>query len=138
VRIVIDTNVLVSAILKDKAPEDVILFITETLDFEWVASPEILAEYQEVLSRKKFRLYRDLMEEWFELLDDSISIMPISLEIEFPRDRKDAKFIACALSADADWLITGDKDFTEAEKMMSTTILSVAMFNKTVVETWER
>ncbi len=137
-RIVIDTNVLVSAILKDKAPEDVILFITETLDFEWVASPEILAEYQEVLSRKKFRLYRDLMEEWFELLDDSISIMPISLEIEFPRDRKDAKFIACALSADADWLITGDKDFTEAEKMMSTTILSVAMFNKTVVETWER
>jgi len=45
VRIVIDTNVLVSAILKDKAPEDVILFITETLDFEWVASPEILAEY---------------------------------------------------------------------------------------------
>jgi len=122
VKIVIDTNVLVSAILKDRVPEDVLLFILDTPEFEWVASEEILAEYKEVLGRKKFRLSRELVGEWLELLGDSITIIPTSLEIEFPRDRKDAKFIACALSTDADWLITGDEDFVDAEKMMNTTI----------------
>jgi len=49
VKIVIDTNILVSAILKDRVPEDVLLFITDTPEFEWIASEEILAEYKEVL-----------------------------------------------------------------------------------------
>jgi predicted nucleic acid-binding protein len=44
-KVVIDTNVLVSAALKDKDPEAVILFIVARSDFEWVVSPEILAEY---------------------------------------------------------------------------------------------
>jgi uncharacterized protein len=137
VKIVLDTNVLVSAILKDKVPEDVLLFIMDTPELEWVASEEILAEYKEVLRRKKFRLSKELVREWSELLDDSITIIPVSLEIEFPRDRKDAKFIACALSTDANYLITGDKDFVEAEKMMNSTILSVKMFRKAVMESWE-
>jgi putative PIN family toxin of toxin-antitoxin system len=115
----------------------VLLFIVDSPEFEWVASEEILTEYKEVLSRKKFRLAKELVKEWFELLDDSVITVPASPEIEFPRDRKDAKFIACALSADADWLITGDKDFSEAERMMNTTILSVAMFKKVVIEAWE-
>ncbi len=137
-KVVIDTNVLVSAILKDKVPEDVLLFIIDTPEFEWVASAEILAEYKEVLSRKKFHLSKEVREEWFELLDDSITIIPIAQEVEFPRDRKDAKFVACALSVDADWLITGDKDFVEAEKMINTTSLSVAIFKKVVMETWDK
>jgi len=137
VKIVLDKNVLVSAILKDKVPEDVLLFIMDTPELEWVASEEILAEYKEVLRRKKFRLSKELVREWSELLDDSITIIPVSLEIEFPRDRKDAKFIACALSTDANYLITGDKDFVEAEKMMNSTILSVKMFRKAVMESWE-
>ena len=137
-KIVIDTNVLVSAILKDRVPEDVLLFIIDTPEFDWVASPEIIAEYKDVLGRKKFHLPNELVDEWIELLDDSIVIIPVSLEIEFPRDRKDEKFIACALSADADLLITGDKDFVEAEKMMNTTILSVASFKKAVMDSWRK
>jgi putative PIN family toxin of toxin-antitoxin system len=138
VKIVVDTNVLVSAILKDRVPEDVLLFIIATPDIEWVGSEEILTEYKEVLGRKKFHLPKELLKDWFDLLDDSITILPISLEIEFPRDLKDAKFIACALNAEAGLLITGDKDFVEAEKMMNTTILSVAMFKKAVMDSWEK
>lgn len=52
---------------------------------------------------------------------------------EFPRDRKDAKFVACALSANAEWLIMGDKDFSEAEKTIQTTILSVSVLHETGV-----
>ncbi|MBV8882783.1 MAG: putative toxin-antitoxin system toxin component, PIN family [Chroococcidiopsidaceae cyanobacterium CP_BM_RX_35] len=52
---VVDTNVLVSAVLKDKAPEAVILFIVERDDFEWIISTEILTEYKDVLSRPKVK-----------------------------------------------------------------------------------
>ena len=45
-RVVVDTNVLVSAALKDRDPEAVILIIVEQPDFEWVVSSEILDEYK--------------------------------------------------------------------------------------------
>lgn len=52
----IDANVLVSAALRDKDPEAVILFIAAQLDWQWIVSADILAEYREVLSRPKFAL----------------------------------------------------------------------------------
>lgn len=55
-RVVVDTNVVVSAILRDRLPEKVLLFIIGHPDFKWVASPEILTENREVLKRPKFAL----------------------------------------------------------------------------------
>jgi putative PIN family toxin of toxin-antitoxin system len=52
-RVVIDTNVVVSAILKDRDPEAIIMFAALRGDVEWVVSPEIMAEYREVLNRPK-------------------------------------------------------------------------------------
>ncbi len=43
-RVVIDTNVLVSAVLKDRDPEEVILYVASQPDIEWLVSPEILKE----------------------------------------------------------------------------------------------
>ena len=45
-RIVVDTNVLVSAVLRGREPRAVIQFIIDTPDCEWVVSPEILTEYK--------------------------------------------------------------------------------------------
>lgn len=56
------------------------------------------------------------------------------LAIDFPRDQKDAKFLACAIDAGADYFITGDRDFSQAQKLLSTTILSVAQFKKNVCD----
>jgi len=51
VKVIIDTNVLISAILRDKTPEDVILWILSRRDWAWIASEEILLEYRQVLRR---------------------------------------------------------------------------------------
>jgi len=133
-RVVIDTNVLVSAILKDRDPEAVILFIASCDDLEWVVSPEIMAEYREVLSRPKFGLSVVILQSWFDLLDGLTICFENDQDIHFPRDQKDAKFLACAISANADYLITGDRDFCGAQKLLSTTILSVTQFKKLVCE----
>ena len=46
------------------------------------------------------------------------------------------KFLECALAADADFLITGDKDFTEAQKIVRTVILLVSQFKHLVMVAW--
>ena len=63
-KVVIDTNVVVSAILKDRGPEAVIRFVVSQPQYEWIASPSIMAEYNEVLRRPKFRLPDTLLQEW--------------------------------------------------------------------------
>ena len=63
-RVVVDTNIVVSAILRDRLPERVILFIIARPDFEWVASQEILTEYREVLRRPKFGLPEPVLAQW--------------------------------------------------------------------------
>ncbi|HCE66987.1 MAG: putative toxin-antitoxin system toxin component, PIN family [Geobacteraceae bacterium GWC2_55_20] len=133
-RIVIDTNILVSAILKDRDPEAVILFVAECDDMEWIVSSEILTEYREVLSRPKFRLPTDILHAWFSLLDRITVVWPVDLSIDFPRDQKDAKFLSCSIVSGADYFITGDRDFSQAQKLLSTTILSVSQFKRLVCE----
>jgi predicted nucleic acid-binding protein len=53
---VVDTNVLLSAALRDRLPEQVVLYVAMRDDWKWIVTPEIMAEYVEVLRRPKFRL----------------------------------------------------------------------------------
>jgi putative PIN family toxin of toxin-antitoxin system len=132
-RVVIDTNILVSAAIAGRKPASVITRIINQPDYEWVVSEEILAEYQEVLSRRKLKLTDVQKERWFDLIQDSTKLIDVSIEIDFPRDQKDAKFIACALSANADFLITGDRDFTEVQSLENTLIISVSLFAELII-----
>jgi len=136
-RVVIDTNVLVSAVLKDRDPEAVIMFVVERDEMEWIVSPEIMTEYREVLSRPKFGLPVEIRQSWFSVLDDLTICFDIDQVFDFPRDQKDSKFLACAISANVDYFITGDRDFSGAQKLLTTTILSVSQFKKLVCERLE-
>jgi len=82
------------------------------------------------LSRSKFNFSPVEVQRWYKLLDAFTTIIDVELSVDFPRDAKDAKFIACALVADADFFITGDRDFTEAQKLIKTTIISVSSFKE--------
>ena len=135
-KVVVDTSVLVSAVFRDRTPEEVILFVTGQDAFHWIVSGEILAEYREVLSRPKFDLSEEILNHWIEILESSTVEIDVDLEIDFPRDREDAKFIACALAAQANFFITGDHDFNEAQQMMNTAIISVSLFKRTVCDNW--
>jgi putative PIN family toxin of toxin-antitoxin system len=133
-RVVVDTNVVVSAILRDRLPEKILLFIIARPDFEWVASPEILKEYREILRRPKFALPDLILSQWDEHFSSAIAEWSVKISVSFPRDVKDAKFLACAIAADAGFLITGDRDFTEARKIGRTKIISVSQFDELVCQ----
>ena len=133
-KVIVDTNVIVSAALRDKEPEAVVLFISQQPDVEQVVSQEILNEYREVLRRPKFKLPEATLEKWLALLESFTTLVTPSAELEFPRDLKDAKFLSCAQTSDAGYFITGDRDFTEAQKLVTTTIISVSLFKKEVCD----
>ena len=133
-KVIIDTNVLVSAVLKGREPREVIQFVVDSPNCEWVVSHEILAEYRDVLSRKKFKLTDEVREEWLEIIDLVTTLIEVDVKIDFARDIKDEKFLACAVVAGADFLITGGADFNEAQNLVNTTIVSVAMFKRLVCD----
>jgi len=130
-KIVIDTNILVSAAFRDRLPESVILWILARPEWDWIASSQIIEEYKSVLKRPKFSLSASQLEYWQALIDESVTPVSESLEIDFPRDRKDAKFLACAIANQADVLLTGDSDFEEAE--MYAGIMRISDFNRIVI-----
>ena len=78
----------------------------------------------------------EVLQKWHEMFEQFTTTIEVDLEIDFPRDQKDAKFIECALAAEADYLITGDKDFEEAQKLVQTTIISVSQFKQLIMENW--
>src|SRR5262249_206862 len=113
--VLIDTNVLLSAALRDKLPERVILYVAGRDEIRWLVTPEILAEYTEVLRRPGFGLNAETLRRWAELLAmRTVNVGSPPTVPDFPRDPKDTPFLAAALASHADYLITGDKDLLSA------------------------
>ena len=136
-KVVVDTNVLISAAVAGRNPEKVLVFIVNSSKIEWLVSVEILAEYKEVLSRPRLKLAEAQQQRWFKVIDTATRLIDVDIEVDLPRDRKDAKFIACALAGNANFLITGDRDFTEVDSLGETRIISVSLFKQLVVDVME-
>lgn len=117
-KVVIDTNVLVSAVIRDRLPERVLRWCLGNESVRWLVSPAILAEYFDVIRRPRFALPPEVIDWWANLLTTDTVMMTTMDAPDFPRDRKDAPFLACAGGHAADYLITGDTDFTEARQLV--------------------
>jgi putative PIN family toxin of toxin-antitoxin system len=133
-KVVIDTNVLVSAVITAGRARKIILFVVDHPDIDWVVTDAILTEYAEVLARPKFKLTASILSKWSELVQSSTTHISATRSVELPRDPTDAKFLSCAASCSADFLITGDKDMAVALRIENTTILSVDMFDRLVIQ----
>ena len=82
---------------------------------------------------QKFSFPPETVEKWENILIKNAKIFPAGETVNFPRDQKDAKFLACAIANAVDYLVTGDGDFSAAHKLTNTTILSVSMFKRLVM-----
>jgi putative PIN family toxin of toxin-antitoxin system len=130
-RCVVDTNVLVSAIVfpssvprqaVDKAlSEDVLLFSEFTMD-----------ELKEVLFRSKFDRYvsREERALFLAQLGSIAEFVPIIRLVRECRDPKDDKFLEAALNGRADVIISGDADLLSLNPWRDVAILTPAKFLK--------
>lgn len=96
-RVVIDTNILVSAVIRDRLPERVSLCGVWAIQrWNGWSTPAIIAEYIAVIHRPKFKLPKATVAWWLELLAADTQMIQPTVFIDFPRDRKDGPFLICA------------------------------------------
>ncbi|MEA5489629.1 putative toxin-antitoxin system toxin component, PIN family [Pseudanabaena sp. CCNP1317] len=87
-----------------------------------------MAEYKAVLMRKKLKLSTEQQQRWLKIIDAFTTTIDVSISVDFPRDPKDAKFLECAIAANAAYLITGDRDFDDISDLQNTQVVSASMF----------
>ncbi len=113
-KLVLDTNTLVSAFLWD-GNEAALVRKIEQGRAQLFISQEILEEFEEVLKRPRFNevMYKASTspEEIVQKIASmAIMIIKSPLSIAICRDKDDNKFLECAVSAKADYIISGDND----------------------------
>jgi uncharacterized protein len=107
-RLVIDTNVLISAALKPAGLQRTVLLLAITKPARLYVSRSILTEYRDVLGRPKLRIRKGHRQQLFQLIKrHSYTVVP-TRRLEVTSDPDDNIFLECADAARADYLVTGN------------------------------
>lgn len=107
-RVVLDTNVLVSALLSPGGPSHRIVLLALKGDLQLVVDARIRQEYQEVLTRGRFRFSASLVTEFLgSLLGQAQEQIALPLAGWIP-DEGDRPFMEVAVSGEVEAVITGN------------------------------
>lgn len=109
IRVVLDTNVVVSAHLNDEGFERYVFDLCLAGKLEVVVSKEILEEYDGVLRRPKFGLDPRMVARSLRLLRSKARVVRPQKKLNVARDPDDNRFLECAHRARAHYLVTGNK-----------------------------
>ena len=131
IRAVLDTNVLVSALL---FPGDMGRIVAgwKASAFVPVFSHDTFDEFRRVLAYPKFSL---TVQEIQSLIENEVlpfcAVVDISEEIIGAcRDPADDKFLSCAVAAAADYIVSGDRDLLDLVSFRNIPIISAGAFLK--------
>ena len=108
-RLVIDTNVLISAAIKPAGLRRTVLLLAITRPARLYVSRPILEEYSEVLGRRELRIRKGLRQQMLQLIKNhSYTVVP-TRRLHVTSDPDDNMFLECADAARADYLVTGNQ-----------------------------
>jgi putative PIN family toxin of toxin-antitoxin system len=108
-RLVLDTNIVVSAALKPLGLQRTVLLLAMTKPARVYLSLPIFAEYRAVLSRVELRIRKGLRQQLLQLLENRAYFVAPSCALQVTSDPADNIFLECADAARADYLITGNQ-----------------------------
>ena len=123
-RIVLDTNVVVSALLHDASVPAQVLDLCFSGDLELVVDARILAEYRDVLRRPELELDARDVDHVLALAAYAHHVVAVPLPLTLP-DADDVPFLEVAVASAADALVTGNvKHFRPREGRVNIPILT--------------
>jgi uncharacterized protein len=108
-RLVLDTNIVVSAALKPLGLQRTVFLLALTKPARLYLSAPILAEYRAVLSRAELRIRKGLRQQLLQLLQNRGHFVVPSGSLRVTPDPADNIFLECADAARADYLVTGNQ-----------------------------
>jgi uncharacterized protein len=127
-KVVIDTNVIVSGFLSPHGPPAQILYRLSQGDLEVLYDIRILEEYREVLSRPDFELPIDVVQLFMKRIQEEGKLI-VPRPLPHPlQDPDDEAFLEVALEGNADFLVTGNLRHFPKSSAGKIAILSPAEF----------
>jgi putative PIN family toxin of toxin-antitoxin system len=129
-RVVLDTNILVSYILTQGKTLSRIIDHWERGSFVVLTSPALLAELKDVLQRPRLRPYMSADPQvLLHVLEHDAHQVPGELILTgVCRDSKDDIFIACAVEGGANFLVSGDDDLLVLDNYQGIQMVSPSTF----------
>lgn len=127
-RVVLDTNVLVSALVFRSPFVSWLLTEWQSPTFIPLASQTTMAELERVLRHPKFNLFRAQAEALIEDYRPWCEMVTIAEPPDVPdcRDPRDRPFLELAAVAQADALVTGDNDLLVLTPVFDVPIITPA------------
>lgn len=108
-RLVVDTNVLVSAALRPIGLPRTVFRLAILKPARVYVSEAILEEYRDVLARPELRIRKGLQQQFLQLVKNRARLVAPSRAVLMAEDPDDNKFLECADAAGADYLVTGNQ-----------------------------
>jgi uncharacterized protein len=107
-RVVFDTNIVVSAMLSPSGTAADALRLALHRHVQLCASAVILEEYEEVLRRPKFRRPPQVVSAFLKAVRAVAELVEPAVTLTVSTDAADNRFLECAEAADAHYLVTGN------------------------------
>jgi putative PIN family toxin of toxin-antitoxin system len=125
-RVVYDTNVVVSALLKENSNPALLIRLALNGNILSCLSQLVLDEYEEVLKRPKFSFNPATVDEFLRDLRNRALIVAPSRRVHVALDEADNRFLECAHAARATYLVTGNRKHFPFTAFGKTQIVSPA------------
>ena len=128
-RIVIDTNVLISATFWTGNPKQLLNRVRKK-EFVLLTSQILLNELKEILIRpdKPFKLSEEEAEHVVNRIRSLAEIVRTHSFVKICRDEQDNRVLECAVDGGADWIISGDAHLLELQSFQGVRIGTVGDF----------
>ena len=128
IRVVYDTNVLVSGIGFGGTPWRC-LFHVFMGDVDLLVSEAILDEFQRVMGYDRLPFTEEERDRFPSLLEAEAMVVDPEIDIRaIDDDPDDDMFIECAVAGDADFVVSGDRHLTELGTVRDVPIVDPALF----------
>ena len=134
-KVVFDTNVIVSAALYEKSLPALLLSLGLEDKVRFFVSPAFLNEYEAVLKRPCFKLaQKQITELMGEINQKALIVAPAKRLKILKADEPDNRILECAIKAKADFIITGNKRHFPFEEFKGIKIVTPREFINSISE----
>jgi putative PIN family toxin of toxin-antitoxin system len=126
--VVLDTNVIISGILRPYSKAASILRLVATGAITLAYDLRIFSEYRDVLNRPKFAFAKEDIDAFLDQVEKEgvvVSVMPLKFRLPDPEDES---FLEVAVAGRATAIVTGNKRHFPKKECEGTRILSPAEF----------
>ncbi|GAF69915.1 unnamed protein product [marine sediment metagenome] len=127
-KVVLDTNIFISGILTSEGnPSIIIKAWKRTRKFQLFISEEIIGEVLKVMVR--LNVGADIVLDWDKMIRKNASLVISDKKIKaIQKDISDNKFLECAVTAGADYIVSGDRHLKELGEFKQIKIINARQF----------